>query len=432
MWTVSGVRTGTHARTQVTITDDRPEALREPTHRVSWRFAGALALAMLANGLLWNPIQLFLVPKQIAALDPQGKVLGLGLIGVMGTLISIGATVLTGALSDRTAGRLGRRRPWIVVGTLLCVPALAWMASASGVVILLVGFCLLQVVGSAAYPALLAVLPDRVPLEQRGVLSGLINLTGPVSLLVGILVVTLLVQDIQPAYTVLITLLLVGSAPFILFREPALPRASVPPLRLGVFLASFLAPFREKDFVWANLSRFFMYLAILAPLNYLLYWITDALHYRGQAADALFAMLTLLVSLVAAVASLVGGWLSDRGGRRKAFVIAAGLIVAVSLAGVGFSSDAQHALVWAGVLGVGYGAYFGVDLALLTQVLPNREDHGKDLGVAYVPFASPQAVAYVVAAAIVAAFHNYLALFLLAAVAALVGAGLVQLIRGVR
>ena len=54
------------------------------------------------------------------------------------------------------------------------------------------------------------------------------------------------------------------------------------------------------------------------------------------------------------------------------------------------------------VLGVAYGIYVGVDLALVVDVLPNPDDAGKDLGVFNMANALPQTLAPVFGAALLA------------------------------
>jgi hypothetical protein len=93
-----------------------PEALQIPTRPkpVGWRLA--LSLANVAVWMCTIPIFQILVPNQIAALDPVNKVTLLASISLVGGIASIIGNLLAGALSDRTTSRLGRRRPWIIVG----------------------------------------------------------------------------------------------------------------------------------------------------------------------------------------------------------------------------------------------------------------------------------------------------------------------------
>jgi MFS family permease len=93
---------------------------------------------------------------------------------------------------------------------------------------------------------------------------------------------------------------------------------------------------------------------------------------------------------------------------------------------------------WTGVvvaavlLGLGFGTSSAVDLALLTQVLPNAADRARDLGVLNIASSLPQVVAPVVAGALVTGAGGYPLLYTVAAVVGVIGAVLVYRIRSVR
>jgi MFS family permease len=155
-------------------------------------------------------------------------------------------------------------------------------------------------------------------------------------------------------------------------------------------------------------------------------------------ADAPAAVSTgVLIYTIALVASgWVAGKVSDRIGRRKVFVAGSTLLFAVGtimLAHVG--SVAGFYLVEA-VLGLAYGIYVGVDLALVVDVLPNPDDSGKDLGVFNMANALPQSAAPALGAALLAynsaANQNYELLLYTAGIAALVGALVVLPIKKVK
>jgi MFS family permease len=89
------------------------------------------------------------------------------------------------------------------------------------------------------------------------------------------------------------------------------------------------------------------------------------------------------------------------------------------------------ALIGAGILGVGFGAYLAVDFALLTQVLPVAADRGKDMGIINVANSLPQVFAPALAFLAVTYFGGYLTLFITAAVIGLLGAVFFVKIKGV-
>jgi MFS family permease len=124
--------------------------------------------------------------------------------------------------------------------------------------------------------------------------------------------------------------------------------------------------------------------------------------------------------------------LSDKFGRRKVFVTGASLVIAFSFLILAFFQTWTGVLLAAAVLGIGFGAYLGVDIALITQVLPSANARGKDLGVINIANALPQVVGSATAALVITAFHSYTILFVLAALLASLGAVLIRQIKSVR
>src|SRR5690606_22282304 len=126
---------------------------------------------------------------------------------------------------------------------------------------------------------------------------------------------------------------------------------------------------------------------------------------------------------------IVGGYWSDRIGRRKPFVIWSGLIAAAALALLAYADTWALALIGAVVLAIGFGAYTAVDFAMITQVLPSDADRAKDLGVINIANALPQVLAPVVAAGVLGTGLGYSSLYLVAAAVSALGSVLVVRIR---
>ena len=98
---------------------------------------------------------------------------------------------------------------------------------------------------------------------------------------------------------------------------------------------------------------------------------------------------TVVQSVVLIAASLIGGRLSDRTGRRKIFVLAAAIVYGVAMFAVAISSNFNGFLVGMAISGLGFGVYMAVDLALVADVLPDTDDTAKDLGVLNIAGALP-------------------------------------------
>ena len=93
------------------------------------------------------------------------------------------------------------------------------------------------------------------------------------------------------------------------------------------------------------------------------------------------------------VASLVGGRLSDRTGRRKVFVLVAATVYGLALMAIAVATDFDGFLVGMALAGLGFGVYVAVDLALVADVLPSTASTAKDLGVFNMAGALPFSVA---------------------------------------
>src|SRR5450432_376718 len=89
----------------------------EPTSRVGRRWISLIALANLGLYLGYIGPIVVLLPNQVQAVAGSAhKVAVLGLVTAIGAAVAMISNPVAGALSDRTAGRFGRRRPWIASG----------------------------------------------------------------------------------------------------------------------------------------------------------------------------------------------------------------------------------------------------------------------------------------------------------------------------
>ncbi len=83
------------------------------------------------------------------------------------------------------------------------------------------------------------------------------------------------------------------------------------------------------------------------------------------------------------------------------------------------------------VLGLGYGVYMSVDQALVTQVLPEAANRGRDLGLINIANSAPQVLSPAIAAPLVNQAGGYPTLYLSVTAISLLGAAFVRKINGV-
>ncbi|MDY6944130.1 MAG: MFS transporter [Pseudomonadota bacterium] len=386
--------------------------------RVGWGFITLYALAYTGTWLaLLTPV-LVTIALKVRHLAPQAAASNLSLVLGLGAFFALVGNPLFGRLSDRTTSRFGMRRPWLIGGVMCGAVALSMIATASSVIMVLVGWCLAQLAFNAVLAAMIAVLPDRVPAAQRGTVAGVMAICLPLGQVSG----TFLVQSIAastllmfmvPA-TICVVLVLVFA---LALRDRRLAPGAVPSLGWRDVAAIYwVNPRQYPDFAWTWLSRLLLVLGTAFLNTYQPFYLIDKLGHTEQQIPTLIFQ-GILVQTVAIIAvSVLGGRLSDALGRRKIFVVLGGMVYALGLWVIAAAPDYPTFLLGMTLTGAGHGIYFAVDLALVTDVLPNRwRDAAKDLGIFNVANALPQAIAPAVAPLILAVSGgNYTLLFAVA------------------
>jgi MFS family permease len=410
-----------------------PRALQAPTEPAGAAFIAAITLATVALFLCYIGVLSLLLPLQISLLAPEDKVGVFSLFTGVSVVIAIVANPLAGALSDRTTSRFGRRRPWILAGGVLMAASLFVMWQATALPMLFVGWCGIQLFSNFALAAITATIPDRVPVTQRGRISGIYGLALPIGAIVGATVVGQLFTA-QPtnAYLVMIAAVLLTHVPLGLFlRDEVLPKGYCPAFRIGAFVKSFwIDPRQHPDFAWAWLTRFIPFIGYFMATNYILFFLQDAVRYPEAVQGA--STFTIISTLVIIISTLLGGFLADRLGRYKIFVIVSVSILAAAMLVLAFFQTWEFVLVAAALFGFGFGAYSAVDVAIITLTLPSAENRAKDMGIANIASTLPQALAPVIAGAILGLTQSYTLLYAAAAAFVLLGIAAVVPIKVVR
>ncbi|MBO1336943.1 MFS transporter [Streptomyces sp. VRA16 Mangrove soil] len=408
-------------------------ALQEPADRVGRGWTAALSLA---NGAIWvgwyGPLQILLArqAEHIAPGTGLSKESLLAWVTGVGAFVSLAANPLFGAVSDRTTSRFGRRTPWIVAGTAGGALSLLLLGGADSVALLTGGWCLVQLTLNAAFAAVTAAVPDRVPRLQRGAVGGWLGAAQILGVVVGTGLATV-TGGVRAGYAACALFTVVGIAPYVLrYADLRLPAEARPAWSWRRFLGGFrLAPRTYPDLAWAWLTRFLINLGNALVLLYLFYYLRDRLDYADPDSGVLILTAVNGVTLLATV--VVGGVWSDRVGRRKPFVLWSGVLMAVATGMLAGWQTWPGAIVAAAVLGVGFGVFTSVDFALMTDVLPKALDRGKDLGIINIANSLPQVAAPALAAPLVNQLGGYRVLYLVAAAVGLTGSLLVTRIKSI-
>lgn len=388
----------------------------------------------LAWVALWTvqltPLQL-LIPLQLNTPgDADGWIRGVvqsGLVLGVGGLAGIVAGPLAGALSDRTRSRLGRRRPWALAGTALATGSLAALALAAGPLAVggaWVGVMVGCAVASSAFTALIA---DQLT-GQRGAASAAVGSAQAVGIVLGVGVVVVSGVGLLGGYLLLAGLMAVGGTLGALVLpdpKPDEPARRSAPAALSV-TSDVLG---DRNFVQMLLGRLAGNLGNALGTGLLLFFLMFGIGQPPADAEDNLLLLIVVYTVFVVTASVIGGLVSDRTGRRKSMVVVSALVQAVAAMIIAVAPTLPVTLVAAALIGVGYGIFNAGGLALATDLLPGDDANAQDLGLVNVSANLGQLLGPVVGAGLIAAVGGFWLLFAAAAVFSALGAALTATVR---
>ena len=353
-----------------------------------------------------------------------------------GALAAVIFNALGGRISDRSTSRFGRRRPWLIIGALGMLVGLALIALAPGAALMAVGWFLAQAAGNLALAAYVASIADQLSPAQYGRASGLVGIAGNLAVMIATWLASVLTGNMLALFLGpgLIGMVLVLVFAFML-PEPVLRENRLPFNLRELVLTFWRNPVKFPDFGLAWGGRFTIILASFMFTTFRVLYMEN--HLGLEPGDAVRAVATgvTIYTVTSMVASLLAGWLSDLLGRRKILVAASILIFGLATYLLLHADTVTAFYVVEAIMGLAYGTYIAVDLALVLEVLPDREQAGKDMGVFNIANALPQSLAPAFGGFLLANLGggtDFTALLVAALVAAVIGAVLTMFIRGVK
>jgi len=349
--------------------------------------AYSFALAVVANSL--HPI---ILPVLVQGMVPRAwKATYLGFLLFSGLMVAIVAQPVMGALSDRSTHPWGRRRPFILAGTLLSLLFLAAIALVTDYWVLLASMLLLQLASNTAQGPYQGLLPDLVPAERRGAASGVKTLMEAAGVIVAAPVAGHLMGRgerflaLGLLMALLLTTMLITSLGV---REK--PRKDSPD---EPFVATILRTFnievhKHPGFIWWLINRFLFLVGLSSLQTFILYFIEDVVGLPDPAVTA--GKLMVILGLGVAFIILSAGYLADRVGQ-KPLLVAAGLGAALGVFLLPLARGPVGLLAYGGLIGISAGVFVSAGWALATNLVP-PEEAGRYLGITNLATAGGSAV----------------------------------------
>src|SRR5581483_817130 len=404
-----------------------------PIRRVSIFDQMNLNAFWIANNFHWQALLAIVLPSMVVKfLGDANKDINLAMVVIWGTVVAVVVNPLVGAISDYATFRIGRRRPFMIIGTIFNIIALvlfafapAWFSSTGLLITFIFLFILLQLTNNVANAPWSAIIADNVPQNQRGITAGFNGLFTLLGTALGALVAGLIVNknDAMPIYrNEIVQIFLLIAIVQIVFVVYTIVTVKETPLHTEakfelkpVLQRFFFHPARYPDLSWVLLARLLLMMGIWGVFYFLEYYFDDVLGGPGvktiffgsafsgeQFNGALFQPILLVAALPT---SLITGWISDRHGRKGLVYLSGAVMSIVCLIFIFFPSQGL-ALLAGACFGIGYGAYSSVDWALTCDVLPPTDEAGKFLGIWSAMGIIPQVVGISIGAIILQALRG--------------------------
>ena len=339
--------------------------------------------------------------------DPTIQYTTLGLIQAAGVVIAVLVQPMAGSVSDYTISRFGRRKPYILIGTLLDVLFLVGIATSNTVLAVGAFVVLLQFSANFAQGPFQGYVPDLVPASQVGLASGLVGLFTVLGIVVGTAIASigLAIGDFTiPTIALGVIELVTMLSLFFRLDEGRAARDRAGKSWTSVAMEAWARDvLKERSFMFLVASRFFVLgggaflVGLLVPYLERAQGITDP----GERA-LLILVATGIVALCTAVSTIPAARIADRYGRKRVIYVAC-LIAAIGMTVCAVAPSIPVFIGGAVLMGIGLGSFLAVDWALMTDIIP-KESSGRYMGISNVATATNGVISMFIGGVLIDAF----------------------------
>lgn len=348
--------------------------MRAYRHQLSWYLASASY--WFSSSFKWF-LALMILPNKVSAIVPQGEQNGAwGMVIVFGAVEATIGPALAGYLSDRLRTRKIGRVPFLIVGAVLTAIALGLLSQADTLPTLIVAYLLLQISDDVSTGPYAALIPDIVPHEHRGYASGIRGALDQGARIVGAVVAFMFSRD----HTLMLGIVAVvnlGCA-FLVAATVQETFDRLPTAKAKV--SSWFTPWKDHDFRIMFLSQLLSSLGFYMIYFYSQTFLMDVIGIDPKDSLKYFAIIAVVLSLTAAIASIYSGRLADKIGRKKV-IVTAGWIMFCMLMPFALVKSFPAIVVLAALFGLGFGPFSASIWALTSDVVGESEEVAKDMGI---------------------------------------------------
>lgn len=410
---------------------DETTVAAEPAKKKSIPLARLVPALIIGPGCWLGPYivmnSLFL-PKLVESIDPANKVSIVAMFATAGMIVAAISNVIAGNISDRTHTKFGGRTPIIMIGALGFMACGIGCSLASSIPALLIFWML----GQAALNFIVAPMVAWLDFAPEGGEATASSAYGGLGMALGNngfnVVGALFLSQFRMGFAIFGVVCFVGVLiSCLIVREPsnlgetsAAKDGDKPKEKTSIreVIPSWS---KGRDYYLALIAKMFQGVGNFAITGYILYILSDYFGLGDADQQSYVQLINSIMFVLGLVMGFVAGPFSDKTGFLKLPVAFSTISLAIGalcmyLSGGSFAGIAAYAFF----AGLGMGLWNSLDNLLNLKVIPNQDQVATFLGIYNLGNTVTQAIAPVIAAAVIGAV-GYQGVFIVSIVFSLIG-----------
>jgi MFS family permease len=300
--------------------------------------------------------------------------------GITGIMIVVFG-LFSGVIADKTRVKMGRRRFWIIAGSIGGALSMLALTYASNIPTFIITLCLTNFFYGMVSLSCYAIVPEQVEQEKFGRVSGLLGAAAPAFVMTGQMIMGVFANStLQEKMITMIVVQLIGGALAALLIKDNYVAVTTKNEKKSFGISGFYPSFKKYPaYTWALLTKLFIYFTNAGMTMLTLFYI--ARFHLGEA--DIFKIMGLMAPTILMMvgAGILGGFLSDKIKKQKPFVIGAAILTGICLIVFAFAPSVTWVIVGNFIFNFGFGMYNAVDNALVNRILPSKENAAKDISI---------------------------------------------------
>ena len=371
----------------------------------------------------------------------MSKASALATMSSCSTVISAIGSIVTGSISDHTHTRIGRRAPWMLIGSIGAMFMAFSIMFCTQIWQIILLTALTTPFTCMTGTAIMAMIPDSVTEQHRSNVTALYAVGVVVGQYGGQSLATLFLEHERYGYLVLSLLMLcAGPVTTVLVRPQSNlargQRAGIaasggqrPTITPMAFARMFAFPTRNvHDFYCALVGRIAYSIGVWVVGTYQLYILTDYIRLSEADLNRALRLMLLALMITSMTLSAASGPISTKLGMLKLPTIASAMLLVMASAIPLFSPTVTGMVVFAVISGSSQGSFNTTDQALNIAILPDKANAAKNLAI--INLSNPIAIiSSSVGGSMIIVHLGYQALFVASIIASLVSIALFLCVR---